>query len=484
MVSRRRTMKLNRLILVVLCLGVLAGSALAGTTTTTVVNYAREVGAANQIYVLPATTITRNTVVTRDNTQNFFVDVILNNGARFNAALAGTELAVTEPGMVAGDFTITLVGGTGGANSTTATYLVQVDTTVSGDVPTGYLTATFTPVVGQTIKDVNNVLGGGGIITVDVVTRNAADTVPFDNTSTQCNWLRGVYGVSSTAPTSVDTIIDVASGRTKFVGNVTADNPASVTTAYFVGGLGSTPVAYDTAGVQYVLTAADNLTYRATGDLSGVAQFTVCSVTPVCVTRNVTAGDRTNGYAEVVFPGNTAVAANPYTLSLVVDGSTPQTSRAFTVQTTENQVVAAGRPAFSNVILPATQFANWKYNGTILLAPWVNGNNAFYSSRVYIFNPNSFSGNVTVTVYPITAKGVPAQIALGSVDLGSIAGKSGGNFKLKEDILDVLAVTQPYSTNNGNLMLEFTILLPKAYGSFQTYNSTMTFGMMELLLEQ
>ena len=79
-------MKLNRLKIVALCLGVallvMTGSAMAGTTTFTAIKFAREVGVANATYTLPAATINHamNVVRTAGGGQDFFLDFTIDSG--------------------------------------------------------------------------------------------------------------------------------------------------------------------------------------------------------------------------------------------------------------------------------------------------------------------------------------------------------------------------------------------------------------------
>ena len=43
------------------------------------------------------------------------------------------------------------------------------------------------------------------------------------------------------------------------------------------------------------------------------------------------------------------------------------------------------------------------------------------------------------------------------LDLGTLEARSALNLKLAEDILTPLGITTPYTTDGGNLTLEFTI---------------------------
>ena len=96
---------------------------------------------------------------------------------------------------------------------------------------------------------------------------------------------------------------------------------------------------------------------------------------------------------------------------------------------------------------------------TILVANFMNGNDAAFNSRVYLWNPSTSNGNITVRVFTLPLSGGLAQELTGGTpfNLGSLASKRAVNLKLAEDILTPLGITPPYMTDGGNLTLEFTI---------------------------
>ena len=174
------------------CLGLasfmLTGNVLAGTTTTTEVTYAREVGKDDAIYTLPANTAERAMNVIRSTTQNFTLGVSLSDNAEF----------ATPTLPAAGDLTLTTTGGgavtisiaDGGANGDTfVLYLVDI-TTGFTTFPTFTLTTT-----GWKIRDVDNVLGGGGTLTLTLETRDAASSTVIDPGAETKDWLKSALGV-------------------------------------------------------------------------------------------------------------------------------------------------------------------------------------------------------------------------------------------------------------------------------------------------
>jgi len=108
---------------------------------------------------------------------------------------------------------------------------------------------------------------------------------------------------------------------------------------------------------------------------------------------------------------------------------------------------------------------------TVLVANFMNGNDASLASRVYLWNPTDIAGNVTARVYTLEPTGSSTQ--LGEVDLGDIEARSARNIKLAEDLLEELG-RRPHTDNGGNLMLEFTIQAANVLGAAQVFNNSLT----------
>ena len=95
---------------------------------------------------------------------------------------------------------------------------------------------------------------------------------------------------------------------------------------------------------------------------------------------------------------------------------------------------------------------------TVLVASFMNGNDSAFNSRVYLWNPSESAGSVTVRVFTLPIGGGLAQeLTTAPLNLETLAAKSGLNIKVAEDILTLLGITPPYTTDGGNLTLEFTI---------------------------
>ena len=115
---------------------------------------------------------------------------------------------------------------------------------------------------------------------------------------------------------------------------------------------------------------------------------------------------------------------------------------------------------------------------TVLVANFMNGNNAVLNSRVYLWNPSTSAGDVTVRVFTLPLSGGTAQeLTATPLNIGTLGAKSALNIKLAEDILDQLpGITTPYTTDGGNLTLEFTIGATGVEGSAQVFSSSFAFG--------
>ena len=98
---------------------------------------------------------------------------------------------------------------------------------------------------------------------------------------------------------------------------------------------------------------------------------------------------------------------------------------------------------------------------TVLVANFLNGNTNFFRSRIYLFNPSASAGIVCGRLFTLPRTGDLAQeLTEGTpLDLGTLAARSALNLRL-EDILAELLPPGPYVTDNGYLILEFTIAAP------------------------
>jgi len=122
---------------------------------------------------------------------------------------------------------------------------------------------------------------------------------------------------------------------------------------------------------------------------------------------------------------------------------------------------------------------------TVLVANFMNGNNAALNSRVYLWNPSSSAGNVNVRVFTLPVKdSIPQELTSSPLALGPLGAKSAVNLKLVEDILTPLGITPPYTDDGGNLTLEFTIEAENVRGVAQVFSGSLAFGTYPLQVMQ
>ena len=118
---------------------------------------------------------------------------------------------------------------------------------------------------------------------------------------------------------------------------------------------------------------------------------------------------------------------------------------------------------------------------TVLAANFSNGNNTVFNSRVYLWNPSTSAGEVTVRVFTLPLDGGLAQeLTPTPLPLGTLEARSALNIKLAENILTPLGVLLPYTTDGGNLTLEFTIQAADVTGTAQVFSSDFAFGTQPL----
>ena len=97
---------------------------------------------------------------------------------------------------------------------------------------------------------------------------------------------------------------------------------------------------------------------------------------------------------------------------------------------------------------------------------------------MYLWNPSASAGEVCVRVFTLPLSGGTAQeLTATPLSIGTLGAKSALNIKLAEDILDQLpGITTPYTTDGGNLTVEFTIGAADVRGTAQVFSSDFAFG--------
>ena len=129
------------------------------------------------------------------------------------------------------------------------------------------------------------------------------------------------------------------------------------------------------------------------------------------------------------------------------------------------------------MVLMGSATTSYAQTETVLVANFTNGNTAAFNSRVYLFNSSPSAGEVTVRVFTLPPSGGLAQELTGTpLSLGTLAARSALNVKLAEDILTPLGITLPYTDNEGDLTLAFTIEAAKVRGAAQVFSPNFAFG--------
>ena len=400
-------MNSTRIISFTLCLGLacllMMGNVLAGKTVAGEVKYAREVGGAGRQYVLPddnSGDIVRTLAILPS--ASFFVKISLDGNAEFTGAGNGDLPA-------SGDLTQT-----GGGSANTASVL---GTPEDGDTSVEYLVRVtsafdnfpmFTFDTGNWgIEDSDNVLGGGGTINVTVTTRAANTGATIDTGTDSDAWLKGVAGVTIIKDSlkSTTATVDVATARTEFV--VDKGDTANMDTGATVG-LSDMTMALDADGdMDYALVATDMIELVVTGDLTGITEIVwndgVEAGGEVRLAHSDKDFDLDNGVATLKLAGdNLGIdhADGAGTITIIVDGSTTLNSRMLGLAV---KLDLAGEANDRELV--STGLTEWKLNGTVFLASFVNGNNAIFHSRVYLFNHGPVSGDITLRVFTLPTSG-------------------------------------------------------------------------------
>ena len=496
----------TRILSITFCLALacllLTGSALAGTTDAVVKEYAKELAKVDQVYTLPATNdnnnfITRSMKVTRTTAENFNLILTLGNGAEFftgNLPEAGDLVLV--PGKEGGGaITPTIVSG-GKDGDSSVTYLVNITTSFSS-FPTLHIDVSGSSGTPWKIKDTLNTLGNG-TIRVTAITVDSSTNIEFDSGTASADWLKGKNGVAigrDNALVTTTATIDVRKGRLEFVPTTGSPPPVNDTATNDNGAT----IGIDTSvsrvlnkdGGTYSMTATNQVNIIIEGDLGGIKEIVWDSAsggTKLTLDTDDKDFNITNGVATFKINGDDgSFSGSAKEISIEVDGKTVLAPRTLTITVSLDFVSddLGGLTANNRDLVSKTTLTVWKLNGTVLIANFMNGNNALFNSRIYLFNPSSSAGNIAVRVFELPLSGVSAQLGGATLDLGSLGGLWGKNIRLAEDILTPLSIALPYTANGGNLVVEVVIEASGVTGVGQVFQLDLSsFGIYPLSLVQ
>jgi hypothetical protein len=302
------------------------------------------------------------------------------------------------------------------------------------------------------------------LIPITVRTRDASTGAVLDAGIDTVNFLTGAHGVQLERTISAGkAIIDVSNSRFKFADGSMIDRSPTLAINGRVAGV------YNRSGIQFQLSDADSIDIMISGDLTGIKSLSWASFGRVLSTA-----DLANRYVNLSVAGNDPALMNAAISSFqfIVDGNTALVARTLTAGV--NLKLDAYSANNRNLVPSNTAVTVWELNGTMLTAHWVNGNNSFLNSRIYLWNPGS-AGEVWIQVYTLP-NGTGGSTLLGTLSWGTLRAASAANIKLAEDILGPLGIPLPYIDDGGNLMLVITVRAPGVSGISQTFSGTFAYG--------
>jgi len=459
-------------------------------------------GGTSKTFTLPATAISqvnRQLAVIPNVGTNIIVDVQLLNGANFvptanlvtaagatHITWAGTNCGVLAPvPAAAGDFV--------GATELRMTF------TVNPPACTALPVITWAPTAGNTaaslgIEDVNNVLGSaGGVINIQMRVLDPTNAgLEIDPGGNPAAFLTSAQALSATIASTKATI-DVAQSKKKFV--AAGGSPADTTSTDRDGTVQlkknvalyldrTTGTAWDPAGAGQV---QGFLTWTLSGDFSSVSG--VAFANPSTLYPMTIAGTAPTQTASITLDTADTGIYVADEIAIKNDG-TVMIPRTITVSGTYFQGPCAGplgagpgvgcAGVLKETLTSGTTFTVWALNGVTFLAPWLNGNNAVYNSRLYICT-DQYTGPtspVDVVLFRVTATGTNIATPLATFTTTYQSSTTGCiNIKGYEDLLvagGVVTAGTPYVTDNGNFAAVLTLRATQGYGVANVLNFTST----------
>lgn len=449
---------MRRLTTLLIVFALTCGLAAAASFTATEVKIAREVDGP---YLLAGPAGVYKQSVIRGVGNNFFLKITLTGGA-FDTGSAPITVTHTSGG---GSYTITKLspsGATYTADSAVAEFHVVV-VTASTTFPE--FTINF---AGATLDAAG--LADGGSVTALVETRDANTNEPFDLPAPSDTIAAGVWGFKATI-TADDATIDVGTDRKKFVEELPAGPENDTLTVDNGANADISPISdpvYDASGalISSWTGASENVEVTFSGNLTSITQIVIGAST-----FTLTAAQKAAPSVTLEMPLS-AMLLDP-AVSFRVDGTSALATRTLNVALL---ILAEGNVDNANAVQAATKITEWGINGTVLGVPWVNGNNAFLNSRIYLYNLSSIGGSIVVQAKTMPRVGTASANIGAPLVVGTLPASGTAMIKVAEDVLAGLGITLPYVTDGGNLALEITIYVPNANGLFQTFNSDFGFG--------
>ena len=348
---------------------------------------------------------------------------------------------------------------------------------------------------GWVIRDVDDVLGGGGSISISVSTRDAGSGIAVDSGSESDTWLTSEFAVVIDHFVATTATIDVGTNRVNFVSTINADTLTMDLGATLAIKRNDGPL--DLTGSIYTLDVDSDVILTISGNLIGIDNINWGSAAG----EDGEDGEDVDidddaidaGEAVITIAGNSGLfdgTARGFTIT--VDDETSLAPRTLTLTVDldldPDRTDTSGDGSSARELVSGT-LTVWSLNGTILITNFINGNSNEFRGRVYLWNPpTSVAGVVTVRVFSLAIPGAATlndSELLGTVELSDTLGPLGPgvalNIRLAEDILVPLGMN-PYTDTGGNLVLEITVESHGVTGYSQTMANdlSLTFGTVPL----
>lgn len=340
---------------------------------------------------------------------------------------------------------------------------------------------------GVLFNDCGDVINAAGDIGLEVETRDAEQNVLLDDTDLIDPFIQGAYPFDDIEVDDTIAYIDVSSvnpfsdtSRVFFVmGAAATDND------FLTADFGASILIPDDTCLDQCLFGDDGLPYEiADSENTFVLQF---STSPAEAWSGVMGLQVDNLWMDMVSKRITLTgeqicgyAGRELAVTITVTGEDPLIERMFHVAATYEGRELGGPHLLST----------WMYNGTLLVAHWLNSNtdamnpdngttNGFFKSRMYIFNHDTNEANVFVEVFklPIAmVEGMSNESITGLVPVGTIGGHRGLLIRLE----DVLVAADPevqlplIGDFFGNVCAVVTVESKDASGSFQVFKEDLS----------
>jgi hypothetical protein len=225
----------------------------------------------------------------------------------------------------------------------------------------------------------------------------------------------------------------------------------------------------------YAPVPSDCVAVTVTGPMAGVSEiYYGLNFNNVDVwSYTLTAADKLAPSVTFYVPADEAILGGTANIQIEVDGTTPLTPRVFTTQIVFRAGGCLSAP-YSRTLVNGSRLTCWSYNGSQVLAPWVNANASYFKTRFYIAIAGSPTGasNVFFRLAEVKKTGATGPVK-GVADYKplpegiSIVGSR--NIWL-EDLLALWNGTTLADLENGNVSVEFLIGAQPVQAVASVYN--------------